>query len=125
MKFQKRLVKDGITIVNVLHTRKPSGGDGEWKMPTEYDAFGSSTFVQSAAINIVIGRNKMSTCPIERNRTYVHMPKCRGGETGEICSWIYDQVSRKVMDYNDWLKVQMGARPPIPEDTGPITDAGF
>lgn len=114
MKFQKRIVKEGITIINVLHTRKPSNSDGGWKMPTEYDAFGSSTFVQSAAINIVIGRDKMSQSPIERNRTYVHMPKCRGGETGDICSWIYDQETRKVMDYNDWL-----AKQPVIEDTDP------
>ena len=107
MKFQKKIVKTGVTIINVLHTRKPSSSDGTWKMPTEYDAFGSSTFVQSAAINIVIGRDKMSQCPIERNRTYVHMPKCRGGETGDICSWIYDQETRKVMDYNDWIAKQV------------------
>ncbi len=112
MKFQKQIVKGGVTIINVLHTRKPANSDGEWKMPTEYDAFGSSTFVQSAAINIVIGRNKMATCPIERNRTYVHMPKCRGGETGDICSWIYDQETRKVMDFNDWIAKQ----PQIPQD---------
>lgn len=108
MKFQKKIVKSGVTIINVLHTRKPAGGgDGSWKMPTEYDAFGSSSFVQSAAINIVIGRNKMSTDPVERNRTYVHMPKCRGGDTGEICSWVYDPVTRKVMDYNVWLERQL------------------
>lgn len=107
MKFQKRIVKEGVTIINVLHTRKPANSDGTWKMPTEYDAFGSSTFVQSAAINIVIGRDKMSTCPIERNRTYVDMPKCRGGETGSICSWIYDRETRKVMDYDDWIAKQV------------------
>lgn len=110
MKFQKRIVKSGITIFNVLHTRKPANSDGTWKMPTEYDAFGSSTFVQSAAINIVIGRNKMAECSIERNRTYVHMPKCRGGDTGEICSWIYDQKTRRVMDYNDWVMREAGIK---------------
>ncbi|ANA49319.1 putative primase/helicase [Pseudomonas phage phiPMW] len=124
MKFQKRMVKTGVTIINVLHTRKPSGGDGEWKMPTEYDAFGSSTFVQSAAINIVIGRNKMATCPIERNRTYVHMPKCRGGETGEITSFQYDVVSRMVMDYNDWTRKNMASYV-APEASVDNSDPGF
>lgn len=111
MKFQKRMVKTGVTIINVLHTRKPANSDGTWKMPTEYDAFGSSTFVQSAAINIVIGRNKMATCPIEKNKTYVHMPKCRGGETGEITAFIYDVETRKVMDYGDWLRKTMADTP--------------
>lgn len=126
MKFQKQVVKSGVTIVNVLHTRKPANSDGTWKMPTEYDAFGSSTFVQSAAINIVIGRNKMATCPIEKNRTYVHMPKCRGGDTGEICSWIYDVETRGVMDYNDWVKRQM-EREPMKQDgpKGDPEDPGF
>lgn len=120
MKFQKQIVKSGVTIINVLHTRKPANSDGTWKMPTEYDAFGSSTFVQSAAINIVIGRNKMATDAIEKNRTYVHMPKCRGGDTGEICSWIYDVESRRVMDYNDWVKKQMNRMDiPKPEPEQP------
>lgn len=117
MKFQKKIVKTGVTIINVLHTRKPANSDGSWEMPTEYDAFGSSTFVQSAAINIVIGRDKMSQCPIEKNRTYVHMPKCRGGETGDICSWIYDQETRKVVDYNDWILKQVSV-PQVDNDPG-------
>lgn len=119
MKFQKRIVKSGVTIINVLHTRKPANSDGTWKMPTEYDAFGSSTFVQSAAINIVIGRDKMSECPIERNRTFVDMPKCRGGQTGSICSWVYDQETRKVMDYNDWIAKQHRSR----VESGPRDEA--
>ncbi|WCO82079.1 helicase [Pseudomonas phage vB_PpS_SYP] len=115
MKFQKRIVKSGVTIINVLHTRKPAGSGEGWKMPTEYDAFGSSTFVQSAAVNIVIGRDKMSEDSIEKNRTYVDMPKCRGGETGSITSFIYDVVTRKVMDYNDWIARQASSRSAIPD----------
>ena len=122
MMWQKQVVKSGVTIINVLHTRKPAGGDNEWKMPTEYDAFGSSSFVQSAAVNIVIGRNKMSTDPIEKNRTYVHMPKCRGGETGEICSWIYDVETRGVMDYNDWVTKQTKAMTDAYRQEGPKGD---
>lgn len=106
MRWQKQIVKTGVTIVNILHTRKPTNSDGTWRKATEYDAFGSSTFVQSAAYNIVISRDKMNPDPIIRNLTHVDMPKARGGETGEIMQLIYDVESRGVMDYNNWLAKQ-------------------
>lgn len=113
MKYQKQIVKTGVTIINVLHTRKPAGGDGTWRKATEYDAFGSSSFVQSAAYNIVISRNKMAQDAIERNLTHVDMPKCRGGETGEIMQLLYDTETRLMVNYDEWLKRQ----PTIPQNT--------
>lgn len=106
MKFQKQIVKSGVTIINVLHTRKPVNSDGTWRKATEYDAFGSSTFVQSAAVNIVVSRDKMNSDPIIKNLTHVDMPKCRGGETGEIMQLIYDVETRVQVNYNDWLAKQ-------------------
>ena len=106
MRWQKQIVKTGVTIVNVLHTRKPVNSDGTWRKASEYDAFGSSTFVQSAGYNIVISRDKMNPDPIIRNLTHVDMPKCRGGETGEIMQLIYDVETRSVMNYNNWLNRQ-------------------
>jgi len=104
MKWQKQFVKNGVTIVNVLHTRKPSmNAEGKLRKVTEYDALGSGTFVQSAAINIVINRDKMAS-GIEQNTTYVDMPKCRGGKTGEICKWYYDFKTRKIWDLDDYLQ---------------------
>lgn len=110
MKYQKQIVKTGVTIINVLHTRKPAGGDGTWRKATEYDAFGSSSFVQSAAYNIVISRNKMAQDVIERNTTHVDMPKARGGETGEIMKLLYDTETRLMVNLDDWLARQV----PIP-----------
>lgn len=107
MKWQKQIVKTGVTIINVLHTRKPASSDGSWRKATEYDAFGSGTFVQSAAYNIVASRDKMNPDAIIRNTTHLDMPKCRGGETGEIMQLIYDQETRKQMDINVWLQKQM------------------
>lgn len=105
MMFQKNLIKSGVTIVNVLHTRKPPASrDGVPQKATEYDALGSSSFVQSAAINIVINRNKMCACPIERNTTYVDMPKARGGITGKAGEWYYDPETRKVYDRRQYFK---------------------
>jgi len=103
MKWQKQFVKNGVTIINVLHTRKPSqNADGKLRKVTEYDALGSGTFVQSAAINIVINRDKMAE-GVEKNITYVDMPKCRGGKTGEICKLYYDFKTRKVWDFDDYM----------------------
>lgn len=99
MSWQKNMVKRGATIVNVLHTTKPKR-DKEGKMIpiTEYCAYGSSTFVQSAAINILIDRDKMVEDDIEKNTTRVRMPKCREGHTGDAGEWYYDVETRKVHD---------------------------
>ncbi|QDP50275.1 MAG: putative ATP-dependent helicase [Prokaryotic dsDNA virus sp.] len=104
MKWQKQFIKNGVTIINVLHTRKPAmNSEGKLRKVTEYDALGSGTFVQSAAINIVINRDKMAG-GIEQNTTYVDMPKCRGGKTGEICKWFYDFKTRKIWDLDEYLE---------------------
>ena len=75
MMFQKLFVKNGPIIVNALHTRKPPNDkDGKKRKATEYDALGSSSFVQSAHINIVYNRDKMAQDIIEKNTTHVDMP---------------------------------------------------
>lgn len=103
MGWQKRIIKEGVTIVNVLHTRKPGQTqDGKIRKVTEYDALGSGSFVQSAAVNIVINRDKMAEGD-EKNITWVDLPKCRGGKTGEIGGWFYDWKTRKVYDYDDYM----------------------
>lgn len=115
MKWQKQFIKNGVTIINVLHTRKPSqNAEGKLRKVTEYDALGSGTFVQSAAINIVINRDKMAG-GIEQNTTYVDMPKCRGGKTGEICKWYYDFKTRKIWDLDDYLEEHPEVNEPVPE----------
>lgn len=125
MRWQKQIVKTGVTIVNILHTRKPVNSDGTWRKATEYDAFGSSTFVQSAGYNIVISRDKMNPDPIIRNLTHVDLPKCRGGETGEIMQLIYDPVTRSVLDYNNWLNAQSSIEQALNPQYDPNLDPGF
>tara|TARA_R110002153_G_scaffold53726_6_gene149592 strand:- start:6217 stop:8178 length:1962 start_codon:yes stop_codon:yes gene_type:complete len=105
MMFQKNLIKTGVTIINVLHTRKPPPNrDGVPQKSTEFDALGSSAFVQSAAINIVINRNKMAKDDIEKNSTYVDLPKCRGGITGQVGVWYYDVETRQVYDRDQYFQ---------------------
>lgn len=120
MMWQKLQKKNGLIFCNILHTRKPpTDKDGNVRKVTEYDALGSGTFIQSADVNIVINRDKMATDPIERNTTYVDMPKCRGGITGEICALYYDAETRQQYDRDVYFNTET-ERPQINDD-----DVGF
>ena len=115
--WEKNFVKSGVSIVNVLHTKKPERDkDGKLRKTTEYDALGSGTFVQSAHINIIINRDKMDSCDITRNCTYVEMPKCRRGTTGEAGVWYYDGATRQVYDRDDFFAQSRTVNPEyVPE----------
>lgn len=109
MMWEKQMKKEGVVFLNLLHTRKPSNEKGEdgFKRVSEYDILGSGTIPQSADINIVLNRNKLATDPVERNTTYVDIPKCRGGLTGsDICKLYYDPMTRKQHDLDDYLAEQ-------------------
>ena len=101
LNWQSNFVKSGVTIINVLHTRKlaPSS-NGVPVKATEYDALGSSIFVQKAAGNIIINRNKEAPDHdwIEKNTTYVTVAKMRQGKTGDTTPWIYDPETRRCYD---------------------------
>lgn len=104
MNFQRNMVKNGATFINVLHTRKPTqNADGTVRKVTEYDALGTGSFVQSAAYNIVLNRNKLSDNPVEKNTTEVDLPKCRGGKTGSAGKWYYDFNTTLVHDAEDFF----------------------
>lgn len=104
MNFQRNMAKNGVSIVNVLHTRKPPmSPDGVPRKVTEYDALGTGSFVQSAAYNVVFNRDKLSEDAIERNTTEVDLPKCRGGKTGTAGKWYYEFDKVKVHDYDDYF----------------------
>lgn len=104
MNFQRNMAKNGVTTINVLHTRKPpQSPDGKPRKVTEYDALGTGSFVQSAAYNIVLNRDKLSDSPITKNTTEVDLPKCRGGKTGNAGHWYYEFNKSKCHDLDDWL----------------------
>ena len=105
MNFQKGFIKEGNTVINVLHTRKPGEAkDGKPHKTTEYDALGTGSFVQSAAYNIVLHRDKLADDPIDRNTTEAELPKCRGGKTGPAGKWYYDSKTVQCYDLEDWLQ---------------------
>lgn len=105
MMWEKRMKKEGVIFLNVLHTRKPMPDkDGNVRKVTEYDALGSSSFVQSADANIVINRDKMASCEIDRNSTCIDLPKCRGGITGHVGDIYYDYSTRTFHDKEDYFR---------------------
>lgn len=105
MAFQKRMAKNGVTIINVLHTRKPpQSKDGAPVKVTEYDALGTGSFVQSAAINIVLNRDKLAEGVIEKNVTEASLAKCRGGKTGHAGDWFFDFTTATCYDLKDYLR---------------------
>lgn len=104
MAFQRNMAKNGVTMVNVMHTRKPSqSADGVPRKVTEYDALGTGSFVQSAAYNIVLNRDKLAEDNIVRNTTEVDLPKCRGGKTGSAGKWYFEFDKSKCHDLDDYL----------------------
>lgn len=110
--WERNFVKSGVSIVNVLHTKKPERDkEGKLRKTTEYDALGTGSFVQSAHINIVINRDKMESCEVERNSTYVEMPKCRRGTTGDAGAWYYDGATRQVYDRDDFFSQSRQVNP--------------
>lgn len=104
MNFQKNMVKQGVTFANVMHTRKPpQSPDGKMRKVTEYDALGTGSFVQSAAYNIVVNRDKLAENSLEKNTTEVDLPKCRGGKTGPAGKWFYEFNTSQCHDLDEYL----------------------
>ena len=114
--WEKQMKKEGIVFINVCHTRKDSAGsqkqydqNGEetFKRVDEYDIHGSSSIPQSADYNIVLNRNKNASDPIEKNTTYIDLPKARGGTTSHnVLELYYDPITRQQVDREVWLASQ-------------------
>lgn len=114
MQWEKQMKKKGAVFINILHTRKPQqqskGNDqseegGKFARVNEYDILGSGSIPQSADYNIVLNRNKLASDLVEKNTTYVDLPKCRGGVTGsDICKLYYDPTTRQQYDRDEWLE---------------------
>lgn len=105
--WQSNFVKNGATIFNILHTRKsPSNRGSKPTFPDEMDVYGNSIFVQKAAGNFIIARNKEAPNGdwIEQNTTYLRVPKLRKGITGCGGAWFYDGETRKVYDREEYFK---------------------
>lgn len=94
MRWQKKMVKEGVTFININHIRKSGSGDvagSQGRDITEEDFQGSSSIFKSGAANVLFSRNKYAESPIEKNTTKVVASKIRwSGYTGNAGYWYYD-----------------------------------
>lgn len=113
MKWCKSMVKShGISFVLINHMRKKGEGNNSIQV-SENDIMGSSTIMKSASANILFARDKEHEDPVERNKTYVTMPKNRViGETGPAGTWYYDMYTHVLHDFDEYF--QTHERPPAP-----------
>ena len=129
LKWQKGLLKShNVTFININHVRK-SGGGGQQNsagaMISEEDFAGSSTIFKSAAVNILLVRDKMNEDPVMRNTTKAFISKNRdGGETGPAGEYYYDNLEHRLYDKEEWLASQPEMDFTDP-DTGEVKAAKF
>ena len=94
MLFEEKLkTQYNVTSINVLHSRKTSGGaqsQSEGASMNEEDFKGSGSIIGTGTINMMLSRNRMSEDPIERNTTKIKVSKNRTyGVTMECAAQIY------------------------------------
>ncbi len=94
MLFEEKLkTQYNVTSINVLHSRKTSGGaqsQSEGASMDEEDFKGSGAIIGTGTINMMLSRNRMSEDPIERNTTKIKVSKNRTyGVTMELAAQIY------------------------------------
>ena len=109
MAWEKATVKRyPVTIINVVHTRKPGGGQKSAStggVMTEEDISGSSTQYKSASLNLIISRNKVAEDEMLRNIMQINLFKNRQtGWTGEVCQLYYDNKKHKFTELNKWFE---------------------
>lgn len=105
MKWCKSMIKShGITFVLINHMRKKSEGTSSMDVD-ESDIMGSSTIMKSASVNILLARDKNHEDEVERNTTYVMLPKNRVlGETGPAGKIFYERYTHVMHDYEEYWK---------------------
>lgn len=105
MKWQKGVVKSGVTFININHLRKQNskGGDSD----PESSVHGSSSIVKSGGSNIFFTRDKMAEDPVERNTTKAFATKIRWtGHSGNCGEYYYDIKTHTLHDKVEYFKIK-------------------
>jgi uncharacterized Zn finger protein (UPF0148 family) len=110
MKWCKSVIKShNVSFVLINHMRKKNNGDDSIKV-SESDIMGSSTISKSASANILLARDKEAEDQIERNTTYVTLPKSRlTGDTGSAGKIYYDNNTHTMYDFDDYFSTTIPA----------------
>lgn len=111
MRWQKAMVKNGVTFININHVRKsPSGSnrdkDGKHVVRElrEDDIQGTSAIPKSGAANIMCVRDKYAEDELDKNTTHVTASKIRwSGFSGPCGKWYYDVPTHTVYDLDTFL----------------------
>lgn len=111
LKWQKGMVKSHcVSFININHVRKSSGGaksNSTGAMISEEDFAGTSTIFKSAALNILLVRDKMAEDETVRNTTDIYISKNRdNGTTGPAGKCYYDNNSHQLHDLAEWQAQQ-------------------
>lgn len=107
MRWQKAMVKNGVTFININHVRKSGSGDkanSAGKDLVEEDFQGSSSIFKSGAANILFMRDKYEEDPVMKNVTKAVASKIRWtGHTGYCGSWYYDIDTHTIHDFKTYF----------------------
>lgn len=107
MRWQKAMVKKGVTFININHVRKSGSGDkanSAGKDLVEEDFQGSSSIFKSGAANILFMRDKYEEDNIMKNVTKAVASKIRWtGHTGYCGSWYYDIDTHTIHDFKTYF----------------------
>lgn len=106
MNFEEEIRRDyNVTVVNIAHTRKSGSSQkahSEGGDIVEEDIKGTSQISATATINIILKRNKMAECDIEKNTTYIDVTKNRTmGITGkDVAKIFYSREHHTLFDFD-------------------------
>jgi twinkle protein len=110
MRWQKQMVKAGITFININHVRKIGSvqkdkeGKNIVRDLAEDDIHGSSAIAKSAGANIFAMRDKNNEDDIIKNTTRVIASKIRWtGRSGSCGKWFYDLVTHTLYDFDTYF----------------------
>lgn len=107
MKYQKVLIKKGVTFVNINHVRKSGSGEkagSQGRDLVEEDMEGSSSIFKSGGINFLVMRDKYAEDLIVRNTVRVVLSKSRStGFTGPAGEWYYDLNTHTLHDKEEFF----------------------
>jgi len=109
VKYLKTIIKEGVSVFNVCHitkgrTQLDNKGNRILRQLTEDDFAGVSNIAKSGGCNILAVRDKYAEDDLEKNTTYIEVPKCRWtGRSGSGGEWVYDNKTHTMVDKAQFL----------------------
>ena len=118
MKWQKQMVKKGITFININHTRKVGGqskdkdGNIVIRELGDDDIMGTSAIAKSGGANIYVTRDVTSEDVIIQNTSNVSATKIRWtGNSGPCGKWFYEKETHTLHDFDTFFTNNGGVVP--------------